>query len=58
MAASSCSSGAESWPRERHLINSQFATKRGSDSGDFKKLWETEKFQLWSLERSTFPSVK
>lgn len=29
---------------KRDLINSQFATKRGSDRGDFKMLWEGEKF--------------
>lgn len=58
MATSSCSSEAVSWLRGRDLINSQFATKTGSDSGDFKMLWETETFLLWSLVRSTFPSVK
>lgn len=42
----------------KDLINSQFATKRGSDGGDFMMLWGTEKFQLWSLVRSTFPSLK
>lgn len=54
VATSSCSSEAKTWLRERDLINSQFATKRGSDSGDFKMLWETDKFQLWSLEEVHF----